>query len=160
MAVSIERAGWESRARSPGEECLQVASISRSAVHQKAQADFSPAWAGTQWAVSNSAFWCENRLFGQFIPTFPSTLVLETLRYLSRGHVSNLQTFGLFFLWQKHVLFSLSGHFCAKKKKGKWMCRNNVPEKCGPHKLPDGCGDAISLTTEQQKSSHALDKGA
>lgn len=54
-------------------------------------------------------------------PLFPTALVLEkNLRYLSRWHVSNLQTFVLFFfLWLKHVLFCLSGHFCAKKKKGK-----------------------------------------
>lgn len=118
MAVSIERAGWGSTARSPGEECLQVASVSRSAVHQKAQADFSPAWAGTQWAVSNSAFWCENRRFGQFIPTFPSTLVLEKPALLVKMTClspSNICSF--FFSWQKHVLFSLSGHFCAKKGK-------------------------------------------
>lgn len=52
MAVSIEEAEWSDTARSPGEKCLQVASVGRSALHQKAQADFSPAWVGTQWAVS------------------------------------------------------------------------------------------------------------
>lgn len=122
MAVSIERAGWGSPAKSPGEECLQVASVGRSAVHQKAQADFSPAWAGAQWAVSNSALWCENRRFGQFIPTFPLCVSPgKNLRNTSQDDMSLTfkHLFFFFFLWQKHVLFSLSGHFCAKKKKGK-----------------------------------------
>lgn len=133
-------------------------------VHQKAQADFSPAWAGAQWAVSNSAFWCENRRFGQFIPTFPLCVSPgKILRYTSQDDMSLTfkHLFVFFFLVTKTCsFFYLSGHFCAKKKRENGRCWKNVPEKCGPHKLPDGRGDAISLTTGQQKSSHALDKGA
>lgn len=117
MAVSIERAGWGSTARSPGEECLQVASVSRSAVHQKAQADFSPAWAGTQLGC----FQFSLLVWKSQLRSIYSYISL----YVSRGKTCATQddmslTFKhlfFFFSWQKHVLFSLSGHFCAKKGK-------------------------------------------
>lgn len=53
VAVSVQLAERGSTASFPGKECLQVASVGRSVVHQKAQPDFSPIRAGTQSAVSN-----------------------------------------------------------------------------------------------------------
>lgn len=42
----------------------------------------------------------------------------------------------------------------------KWTRPEESDRKRRPHKKTDGLGYAISLTTGQQKSSHALDKGA
>lgn len=42
VAVSVQLAERGSTASFLGKECLQVASVDRSVVHQKAQPDFSP----------------------------------------------------------------------------------------------------------------------
>lgn len=170
--MSVQLAERGSTASFLGKECLQVASVGRSVVHQKAQPDFSPIWAGTQSAVSNRGsvvwrYWV--KLF--FLPVFEMSAIKEkttTLCHMSTWHVSNLQTFNLsnnsdasketflFFRWKGFG----QGLFFLQKKEKNGQNWKNLPEKWGPHKLTDGGSGAISLTTAQQKSSHALDKGA
>lgn len=116
------------------------------------------AWAGTQWAVSPYPSGVKIAASVNLFLIFPLHQSKKSPRYLSRWHFSNLQTFLLSSCDQDMFFFLFQVIFVQNERE--WMCWKNVPGKCGPHKLPDGRGDAISLTTGQQKSSHALDKGA
>lgn len=89
-------------------------------------------------------------------PLFPTALVLEkNLRYLSRWHVSNLQTFVLFFfLVTKTCSFlSFRAFLCKKKKKGKWTVLEECPWKVWTTQVARWsrrCNQLNNRTTKEQ----------
>lgn len=88
-------------------------------------------------------------------PLFPSALVLEKTCATCQDDMSLTfkHLFFFFFLWLKHVLFSLSGHFCAKKKKGKWTVLEECPWKVWTTQVARWsrrCNQLNNRTTKEQ----------